>query len=180
MNIENEIAKSMFSSTPEKTFIDKIMVKDDVNAIKELIKKKNLTREQLLEILYLVSGNEAKMVNYSDWERYVILKFFVWIREFVKIAELMFDYRDYLEDTNKSHIHLNERTQKILDNNTMLIEHNAKFLIDLYLNISRTSLSVGATGFLELLKNKFEITYPQASAETGGQQQQGLLAVKKV
>ena len=43
------------------------------------------------------------------------------------------------------------------------MEHNVKFLVDLYFNLARTTLSKGATGFLEILKNKYEISYPNAS-----------------
>jgi hypothetical protein len=53
-----------------------------------------------------------------------------------------------------------QRCKQLLYNNERLIEHNAKFLIDLYLNIGRTTLSLGGTGFLETLKNKYELTYP--------------------
>ena len=55
------------------------------------------------------------------------------------------------------------------------MEHNIKFLVDLYLNIGRTSLSVGATGLMEILKNKYEIVYPGAggvNTPMGEQQQQ--------
>ena len=54
-----------------------------------------------------------------------------------------------------------------------LLEHNAKFLIDLYLNIGRTSLSVGVTGLLELLKNKYELVYPQQNLASSTQRQGG-------
>ena len=42
---------------------------------------------ELLELLYMCIGTEAKLVNLSDWDRYVVLKFFVWIREFIKVVE---------------------------------------------------------------------------------------------
>jgi hypothetical protein len=56
---------------------------------------------------------------------------------------------------------LSDRTKRIFLNNKLLLEHNVKFLINLYLNMARTSLSVGASGFIEILKNKFEINYTQ-------------------
>jgi hypothetical protein len=36
-------------------------------------------------------------LNYSDWDRYIILKFFVWIREFTKVCEILYDYEDELK-----------------------------------------------------------------------------------
>ena len=165
MAFEDQLATSMFSPHSEKTFIDKVLAKDDVDRIREIIKKPKLKRSELLELLYLISGTESKLLNYSDWDRYVILKFFVWIREFIKVAELLYDYQDDLEKRKKKGTYeISERTKQLIDNNQRLIEHNAKFLIDLYLNIGRTSLSIGATGILEFVRNKFEISYPHMTS----------------
>lgn len=165
--IEEAIARKMMEGTTEKTFIDKILGKADTDRLRELVQKDPLARKDMLEILYLLGGTESKLVNYSEWDRYIILKFFVWVREFVKICELMYDYQDEID---KGNIKLSARAAKILDNNERLMQHNAKFLIDLYLNMSRTTLSIGGMGILELLKNKFEISYPQANnAGTGTQ-----------
>lgn len=184
--LEQNLQNSLFSPQSEKTYIDKILARKEVDEIRTLIKKPKLKREELLEILYLISGTESKLFNFGEWDRYVILKFFVWIREFIKIAELLYDAQDELdkkEDTCMScklaikdikkegltkctcddqipSTSLSKRTRRLFDNNERLIEHNAKFLIDLYLNIGRTSLSIGATGLLELLKNKYEVVYP--------------------
>lgn len=178
--IEEQIQKSIFSTQTEKTFVDKLLAKDDVNAIRDLIKKKNLTREELLEILYLLSSSESKILNFSEWERYVILKFFVWIREFVKVAELLYDYQDDLKKKIKDGTYnMSERTKKLLHNNERLIEHNAKFLIDLYLNIGRTSLSVGASGFMEILKNKYEINYGDSRQPVAAPESKPLIAWRK-
>lgn len=155
MGIEDNIGRSLFNVDRERTFIDKLLAKDDVKRIGELVKKSPLTRAELLEILYLISGTESKLLNYSTWDRYIVLKFFVWIREFIKSAELLYDYEERLvklqiTDTNLDYY---------MENSKRMMEHNAKFLIDLYLNIGRTSLSIGATGILEMLKNRFELTY---------------------
>lgn len=205
INFEEELQKSFFSSNNEKSFIDKLLSKEESNRIRELIKKEKLERSDLLELLYLLSGTEAKLLNYGPWDRYVILKFFVWIREFTKIAEMLFDYKDDLERKKITCFHCKElfkdlkkekavckckepkssltitiRTKKLLYNNERFIEHNTKFLVDLYLNIARTGLSVGATGFLELLKNKFEVSYPQQmGSQNNPTAQPTTLAIKR-
>jgi hypothetical protein len=229
--IEEQIEKSFYNTTSEKSFIDKLLAKDDVNAVRELIKKDRLTRQDMTELLYLLSSNETKLLNYGEWDRYVIMKFFVWIREFFKVNESLFDYKDELltkentckncmlfintkNETNKCKcstkkedyefniqaiknniqnkylkkepiklklvqepiLILDENTKQIFENNFRLMEHNIKFLVDLYFNIGRTSLSLGGTGLLELLKNKFEVSYPnqqniisdQQANRTGG------------
>lgn len=164
MEFEQQLGQQIFNNpNTEKTFIDKVLGRQEADQIRNLVKKPKLKREELLEVLYLLASTESKILNYSEWDRYIILKFFVWIREFVKVAELHFDYRESLA---KNNIKLTERSITLLDRNEQLIEHNAKFLIDLYLNIARTSLSVGGTGFMEVLKNKFEITYPNQTNNT--------------
>ena len=157
----------MFSQQDsEKTFIDKVLAKENVDELRELIKKKEMTREDMLEILYLISGVESKLLNYSSWDRHIVLKYFVWIREFTKIMEILYDYSDNLE---KNKDQLTDRTTQLLDNIKRLLSHNCKFMIDLYLNIGRTSLSLGATGVMEILKNKYEIVYPNQQAIQTGQ-----------
>lgn len=159
--IEQKLQQGLFGAPTERSFIDKMLAKQDVDYIRELMRKERLNRSELLELLYMCLSTESKLLNYSEWSRYVILKYFVWIREFIKIAELLFDYQDFLKKQEASgKIMLTERTRQLLDNNERLIEHNAKFLIDLYLNIGRTSLSLGATGLMELLTNKYEVVYP--------------------
>jgi hypothetical protein len=168
------------------------MARQDVDAVRDIIKKSPLTREDLAEALNLLSSVESKLCNYSVYERYIILKFFIWIREFVQIRESMYDYRNtlaikarqcfkckgYADATIKENLtkcecekpdkqfKISDRFNKILLNIEMKQEHNVKFLIDLYLNISRTSLSLNAKGFEELLKSKFEIAYPGQGGTT--------------
>lgn len=168
---EENIKKSMFSIDSEKTYIDKLLSKNEVERVKGLQRKAKLDRSELLELLYMCLSTESKLVNIGSWDRYVILKFFVWIREFIKIAELMYDNEDSMKAREKEgKIVLSSRAKIILEKNQLLMEHNAKFLIDLYLNILRTTLSLGGTGFMELLKNKFEMSYPQMQTAVAGQQ----------
>jgi len=193
MSVEADIQRGMFGRNSEKTFIDKILSRQDVESIRELIKKPKLTREDVLEILYLISGVESKLLNYDEWDRYVILKYFVWVREFAKVTEHIFDLEDDLKEKTRTcknckgkkepkksesvcscgnfepMFMMTDRTKKMLLNNARHIEHNLKFLVDLYLNIGRTSLSVNATGIMEILKNKYEISYPQAQINANNQ-----------
>lgn len=189
---EQQLEKALFSGSADRSLIDKLLAKDEVMKIKELMKKERLTRSELLELLYMCLSTESKMLNYGEWDRYIMNKFFVWIREYIKVAELLYDYQDSLHKREKSCVTchkpvldaeekkalknqsdacscsdpklpkiLTRRTTELLLINERLMEHNAKFLIDVFFMIGRTTLSLGASGFLEILKNKYEITYPQ-------------------
>lgn len=182
--IEQALEKSIFSQGAEKTAIDKVLAREDINRAREIIKKKDLSREDISELMYIITSTESKLVNYNEWDRYIILKFFVWIRELIKTNEIMFDFREKLEtrknicrscykeiETKKDDkclcekkipvLQLTENSQEMMLNISRLVQHNIKFLVDLYLNLSRTTLSLGGHGFFELLKNKFEIDYKQ-------------------
>ena len=161
MDFEEQLSKTILSGQGERTFIDKVMSKEDVEAIRDLMRKEKLTRSELLELLYRIAANEAKLINLGAHERYLLLKFYVWIREFVKVAEQLYDYKETIEKLTEDKILLMpEYGNKLIENNIQLIEHNIKFLVDLYLNICRTSLSLGMSGFKEVLTNKYEVMYP--------------------
>jgi len=168
MAFEDQLTNAMFNSPSEKSFIDKLLGKGDVEEVRKIISKERLTRSDLMRLLNLLSSNEMKLLNYTDWDRYIMAKFFVWIREFVALAENLYDYENDL--VNKKDMKLSKRTEQIFNNVFRLLEHNIKFLVDLYFNLGRTTLSVNAVGLLELLKNKYEVVYPE-STMTQPQQQ---------
>jgi hypothetical protein len=159
--IEEAIQKSIFSGKTEKTFIDKLLAKEEVQKVRNIIKKDKLSRSDLLELLDLMSGTEKKLLNYSSWDRYVIQKYFVWIRDFVALAEMFYDYEEFLKEKK---INLSPEGKKVYSNIMRQIQHSIKFLVDLYFNIERSTLSLGGSGFFEILKNKFEIDYPHVTA----------------
>lgn len=181
---EQMLQRSLTSPQVEKSSIDKFLAKDDIAHTKTLMTKENLTRSELVELLYQCTTSESKLMNLGEWDRYVILKYYVWIQEFIKIAESIFDYKDFLLeqqhtcakcnkriDTKKDQekcsckepkpkAKVSSRTWQQLENVIKMHEHNCKFMVSLYLNIGRTSMSLGATAFLEMLKNKWELVYP--------------------
>lgn len=236
--IEDAIEQNIFQQSNDKTFVDKILGRQDADNIRKLMKKPNLEREDLNQVLNLLSSPHSKLWNFNDWDRHVQLKFFVWVREYARMGQLLYDYEDDLRrkenvcstcegfikprtskdpvckcSTNPEDIKYNEmvdkyndlaediflkynykvpykkhkkirkrkflisfRTKQMLLNNMRQMQHNVKFLVDLYLNVGNTSLSISATAFREILSNKYEISYanPQAmgtqieDSKTGG------------
>lgn len=161
VGFEDRIANQMFSGSGERTYIDKLLSKEDIQAIREIIKKDELTRTDMLELLDYLPGAESKLLNLDDWDRYVLLKFYAWIRALVMCAEYFYDYDDKINEKNgvPAKIIVSDRTKKVFINGKRILSHAVKSLVDLYLNISRTSLSVGGMGLLEFLKQRFELAY---------------------
>jgi hypothetical protein len=237
--IEQAIENSMFQQSNDKTFIDKILGRQDAETIRKLMKKDVLAREDLNQILNLLSSPHSKLWNFNEWDRHIQLKFFVWVREYARMGQLLYDYEDDLKrkenicgscnkeikntkllskelcqcSINESDKTYNElvdeyndevktiflkynyklpyaskvplrtpkfsisfRTKQTLLNNMRQMQHNIKFLVDLYLNIGNTTLSLSATAFKEILANKYEINYghsnnissPTNGGEVGG------------
>ena len=161
---EQHLMGQIANSTPEKSYVDKILAKADVERIVNLVKKDGLTRGELLEILHSLHSIEAKMVNLDENTRYILLKYYTWIQDLCLIAEGIFDYEQDLEKKEKKlgeGVVITPYARQMFYNNKRIAEHTIKFMVGSYLNILRTSLSIGATGFLELLTNKFELAYPQ-------------------
>lgn len=159
---EEAIARNMDFSNREKTFSDKVFARDEVEKIRDLMRKDKLSRTDLNELLYLMSSTESKLLNLGQWDRYVMAKYYVWTREFFKQLELLFDYIEDIEAKEKDgKIMLTPTTKKILQNNRRLAEHNIKFLVDFYFQIMRTSLSLGGQLVSDLLGQKFEFQYKQ-------------------
>lgn len=174
MPYESTIGQSLYSQNAEKTFIDKTLARQEVEEIKDLMKKQDLTREDLLQLLYLVAGNESKLVNLNEWDRYVLLLFYAWIREFVSIAEGFYDYENYLAERGAD---FSKDTLKnfVAAKNTMI--HNVKFLVDVYLNIMRTTLSLEGAAFHGILTNRFEYAYTGMQGTEQPEKKKGIMSV---
>lgn len=147
----------MFSPEYEKTFIDKVLGRKDVEEIKEIMMKDELSRSDLNKLLYLLSSVEIKLVNFGQWDRYLLGKFFSWIRDFVSNLEILFDYEEMIKRGEVTSV--NKNTQLMLRNIRLKQSHNVKFLCDIYLYLSRSTLSFKAMGFDTLTTNRFEQAY---------------------
>ncbi|MCJ7458335.1 MAG: hypothetical protein MUP17_05030 [candidate division Zixibacteria bacterium] len=164
---ERNLAPMIYTKDQEKTFIDKVLDRKDSERLAELMKKEELDRTELLELLYLIVSINTKLVNYSDWDRYLLGKFLAWIRDFCTLHESLLDYIKQFEDekdpkATKEEIKNKEDVMKTLTTIRKYDSHNLKFLIDIYLYLSNSTLSIGGTAFDTLSKNRYEYAYPNA------------------
>jgi hypothetical protein len=163
---EKNLSPMIFSKDQEKTFIDKVLDRKDSERLAELMKKEELDRSELLELLYLIVSINTKLVNYNDWDRYLLGKFLAWIRDFCTLHESLIDYIKQFEDEpnnpteSKEEKKNREDVMKTLNSIRKYDSHNLKFLIDIFLYLSNSTLSIGGTAFDTLSKNRFEYAYP--------------------
>ncbi|MFW6121189.1 MAG: hypothetical protein ACOC80_09875 [Petrotogales bacterium] len=163
---ERDMGGMLFSQDHEKTFIDKVLDRKDSERLRELMMEEELTRGQLLELLYIIVSINTKLVNYSDWDRYLLGKFLAWIRDFCTLHECLLDYIDeYVE----REVICTDKEEKLKIQNVINTlyqirkheSHNLKFLIDVFLYLSNSTLSISAVAFDTLSKSRFEYSYPQ-------------------
>lgn len=172
---EDAIAQNFVNQNKEKSFTDKILARNEIEQMRMLIKKEKLTRSEISELLYLCTSAESKLYNFSEWERYVILKYFAWLREFAQIAEGVFKNKEIMDAKELAGKGgLSDRGKNLLNNAIEIAEQITKFNVDVYLNIARTSLSQKGVTIMEILNNKFEISYPQLNQQPVVEKKQGI------
>lgn len=159
---ENYLEMNTFRRNSEKTHVDKLLGREEVERLKEIIKKADPTREELLELLNLLTGIEQKLVNYSDYDRYILGKYFTWIRDLVKICEFLYDYEDRIKKEN--YFEGSPHKKVIMDTLTEIKKmqlHNTKFSIDVFLFLSRSTMSLEMVGFGGLSTQSYKYDYGQ-------------------
>lgn len=158
--IERRLSQAVMNGNIEKSYTDKLTAKDEMNDIRQIFRKSELNRSDLHDILSLMASSETKLVQFNEWERYIVLKLFVWLREFCKIMELMIDYKDYLETKHKAgDLNFTDRAKVSFNNAYKTGWGNARAIVELYFMIMRTSLSINGRLISDLTKDKFEIQY---------------------
>jgi len=146
-----------FRPPAERAFSDKLLSKEEVKKLQELIKKDNLTRQELLELLYLLTGVELKLANLTEYDRYLLGKYFAWVRDLVKLAEFLYDYIEKIEG-NKFKKY-GETIKETLEAIKKMILHDVKFGVDIYLFLLRSTLGIEAFAFDSLSKQRYEYEY---------------------
>jgi len=146
-----EIVNKLNQRYEPSSFSDKLLGKDISRRIQLLIKK-DLTRKDLLELLYLLTSDELKLANLDSYDRYILGKYFTWVRDLVKLGEFLYDYIDTLENADSE-------TKEALEDIKNMILHDIKFSVDIYLYLMRSTLGVDAFAFDSLSKSRYEYEY---------------------
>jgi len=150
--MDNIIQKLNQKFEPQ-SFTDKLLGKDIARRIQLLIKK-DLSREDLLELLYLLTNVELKLANMSEYDRYLLGKYFTWIRDLVKLGEFLYDYIE-----NSELLNIDDETKETLQGIKNMVLHDIKFAVDIFLYLLRSTLGVGAFAFDSLSKMRYEYEY---------------------
>lgn len=158
---EPELGKQIFSTTPkDRTYIEKLMASAELKRMQELHKQTRLTEEQLNEYLHLMTGLQAKMLNFDEWDRIALALFFTKVRSVVGDVLLRYKAKHAMQNIEKDrNFKYTERAWMLFDNDFAKREHSMKYLMDIFQYVSNSSLSRSGYAFDILASNKYDIVY---------------------
>lgn len=140
----------------EKSFVDKTMAKEEIERIRNLLKKDFLDRSSMHELRNLLVGFNLKLVNFDDGERILVGHFLNYIENLFLAEEELYQYVLLVKDRDG---YVN--AVKLLENARVRLENTLKFYVDVYLYIVNSSLAIGAVAFNAHTTGRYEYTYNQ-------------------
>lgn len=95
-----QLQRSLFSGDSEKSLVDKLLGRQDADKLHSLMKKDPLDKSDIEEILFLMTSIDQKIVNYDDWDRYVIIKLFPWVKDYSTVIKTWMIYEEQFKKGN--------------------------------------------------------------------------------
>lgn len=177
------LSRALFQGESEKSLVDKLLGRKDADSLHQLMKKEPLTRSDLEEILFLMTSIDQKIVNYDNWDRYLIVKLFPWVKDYSTVVKTWMLYEEEFAEgkhdeeftitkeitvkdpetgaeTKKKIKPILIETHKIVKETSKYIQHNLKFLISVFLLVQNSTLSIDGAAFETLTTSRYEYSYP--------------------
>lgn len=182
------LSRMLFQGESEKSLVDKLLGRQDADKLHGLMQKEPLTKSDIEEILFLMTSIDQKIVNYNEWDRYVIVKLFPWVKDYSTICKTWMIYEEQfsngkfdndftmieeikgtVENVEKKRGRprktivfkpVLEEVKNIVSEITKYLQHNLKFLISVFLLVSNSTLSIDAAAFETLTTMRYEYSYP--------------------
>ena len=159
--VENKLNESMYAGGGAKAHTDKLLAVDEIEEIKEIIQADRLKSEDLRKLVYLLGAVEIKLVNFDVKDRYILGKYLTWIRRTITLLSM---HIKYMQDTEK--IIQSETTEEANESIYTILDEDTKYLCDIFLYLTRSSLSLNGVAFDTLNKSRFEYEYNQPGQES--------------
>jgi len=153
--LDQIVAQQMQTATVEKSVLDKLFAKEDIQKITEIHKKTNPTREDMQELLQLLNGMEQKLLNYDEDYPHILGRYFVRIRETFALYEAIEEFY-----ANMKHLLKEKRTIELYESMIYKLKSTCLIYSSNYQQIGRSTMSIEGVGFFNALTNKFELSYP--------------------
>lgn len=169
-NFEKNLAQTVYTNSAERTNVDKLTARDELNEIKELVLKENMTLEEVNKLIHLLTSTQAKLWNFDaeGLERNVIGKYFIWLREYAVMTAKLLTFKS--KTIKEEMYQLNEEEKLLLDDAIRIQLETLKFQISIFQYMGNTSLSIEGAAFDKLGSSNYRYSYPnQTGIDEAGQ-----------
>lgn len=156
---QDAIGQSPFVRPSERTVIDKLFAREDVERIRELQKEIELDKSQLQELLHLISSVEPKLLNLEPWTMYALSQFIVGVTGFVSLAMHYCDVEDLFNEAELAGKTISKRTKELFNQSRLKVDRSMKFILSVFLYSGRVTLSNKALAFKEFTRAQWELEY---------------------
>lgn len=170
-NFEQGITGGMIQGDAEKTRYDKLVSKEEMMRLRELIMQEKFTLKEVNEIMNLANSGETKMTRLDEYERKILGKYLnIWLGNFVKrYGKVLIASGYYKENWDK----LTERQKNMRTDIEKSMTEQFKQSIHSYFYAMRTPLSLEGTLIDSLSKNRQEVEYSGIPGVNPGLTNQG-------
>lgn len=161
------MGSSPFVKPSERTVIDKLFAREDIERIREMSKTTRLSKAELQELLHLLTSVEPKLLNLKEWTMYAMSQFLVGITGFVTLAMQYCDAQDLINE-RKALGKVSKRTEELFEESRLKIDRSMRFIVNVFSYSGRVTLSKDALAFKEFVRAQWELEYAK-------DRQQGLI-----
>lgn len=151
----------------EDSVIDKLMARKDIERLYILQKQAKLSKEQLNELLHLLTAVEPKFLNFDAWLHYAMTHFLVGVRRFIGMTLQFHSIDEKIKEAEKEGKIVTQRTKELFDLSFLEVESQMKFVLDIFCYAGRASMSRGALAFKEFVRAQWEYEYGQRMKNVG-------------
>jgi len=92
---ENQLGKATFGEESERSKMDKVLSKEEVDRLREIVTKDLLEVDEVDEIINILVSTELKLTNFNENDRYILGKYLLWVSEYGKRYSRAIRTRDY-------------------------------------------------------------------------------------
>lgn len=167
---QNALADSLRSSPfiipSERTVIDKLFAREDIDRIKDLQKKRDLTKEEWQELLHLMTAVEPKLLNLEPELMYKFSKFIIAVASFITLSASYSDAKEKLDLRKQSGGLISDRALSLFNEARARTDKSTKLLLSVFLYSGRVTLSNKAMAFKEFIRAQWELEYAKGNSQT--------------
>lgn len=169
---EDAMRQAAYNNDFERTKHDKLLSREEVMRLRELMKKDIHTTDDIQEIMNIAVSTEIKLTRFSDWDRYVLGKYLIWVGEYAKRYSKALRAKKYYEKHWDS---LTARTKELRKEIEKDYAEQFKQCVHAYFFLARSPLSLEGGLIDAFTTDRKDFNYTLPPAPPNGTPQQNWL-----